>query len=210
MPLRVLSGNVAPRKVPKPPMGMLKKTREYWAEFWESDLAQLTEPATDMMALVRLYRLFDERERADRACRKNRLVEGSHGQIVGNPLGRLIPQYDREIRHLEDRFGLSPKSRLMLGITFGQAGKTLEDLNKVLADEDDGDGDEIDPRLQGAEQFFTGPRAIGGRKRPFLGATAILGWKAPSTSQRWQPRPQSIPRAGTRNRQAPSRSPAQS
>ena len=145
VPLRVLSGDVAPRKVPKPPTGLLKKTREYWAEFWKSDLAQLTEPATDMMALVRLYRLFDERERADRACRKNRLVEGSHGQIVGNPLGRLIPQYDREIRHLEDRFGLSPRSRLTLGITFGEPRHTLADLNRSFGAEIDDDDD--DPRI---------------------------------------------------------------
>lgn len=39
---------------------------------------------------------------------------------------------DGEIRALEDRFGCSPAARLRLGIRFGQAARTLEDLARGL------------------------------------------------------------------------------
>ena len=52
-------------------------------------------------------------------------------------------QFDAEIRSLEDRLGMTPKARLQLGVEFGKAVKTLDDLNKTLnADEEE------DPRKQ--------------------------------------------------------------
>ena len=54
---------------------------------------------------------------------------------------------DTEIRQLEDRFGLSPRARLTLGLTFGEAGHTLEELNRSLGEEVDYANDE-DPRLE--------------------------------------------------------------
>lgn len=128
-----------------------------WAEYWGSDIAQLADVATDRSAIERLFTLYDERERAYRAYRRERFVTGSQGQIVAHPAVRLVNRFDKEIRQLEIQFGLTPRARLQLGITFG---KTMGDLNRALAEEDDGDGDEADPRLQGAEQFFTGPTAI--------------------------------------------------
>jgi hypothetical protein len=67
---------------------------------------------------------------------------GSTGQEVLNPLAKYIAQCDAESRALEDRFGLNAKARLQLGITFGEAKKTLDDLNRGLDD----DYDQPDPR----------------------------------------------------------------
>ena len=131
------------RKVPPPPRGLLKQTEKLWKDYWNSQLAQVVEPDTDLPAITRLFTLYDERERAYRGFRMRRLIIGSQGQPVLNPLGRLMLQLDAEIHQLEDRLGLTPKSRLQLGITLGDAMRSLDDLNrKLMAD----DNEEEDPR----------------------------------------------------------------
>jgi hypothetical protein len=116
-------------------------TREQWKSYWSSPLSQVAERGTDLPAIQRLFSLRDERERAYRGYRKRRLVLGSKGQKVLNPLGKQMMALDAEIRQLEDRFGLNPKSRAMLGITLGEAKRSLEDLNReleveIVADDD--------------------------------------------------------------------------
>jgi len=114
--------------IPEAPQGLLKQTRAQWVELWSSQLAQ-TIAATDMPALERLFTLYDERHRAMRDFRKARLVRGSTGQPVLNPMGKLVKDLDGEIRQLEDRFGLSPQARLRLGIDLGKAADSLDALN---------------------------------------------------------------------------------
>jgi P27 family predicted phage terminase small subunit len=125
-----------------PTHGWLKATREAWGEFWTHPISTITEDS-DLPALWRMFDLRDERERSRRAIRKaGRLVEGSQGQLVLNPLLRQMQVLDAEIRALEDRFGLSPLARLRLGITFGEFSKTLQAVNAQL--EEDEDGDDVD------------------------------------------------------------------
>ncbi len=50
--------------------------------------------------------------------------------------------YDAEIRQLEDRFGMTPRARLQLGITFSESVRSLEALNQSFIADDD----EEDPR----------------------------------------------------------------
>ena len=134
------------RGVPAVPKGLLKRTREQWESFWRSPVATVVSLDTDLPSLERLFSLYDERERAYRAVCKERLVVGSQGQPVLNPLARQLCSYDAEIRQLEDRFGLTPMARLRLGVQIGTAARTLDDLNRQL-DHDDQDKTE-DPRLQ--------------------------------------------------------------
>lgn len=116
-----------------------------WSRYWAAPISRLVE-ASDEPAVVRLFRLYDERDRAYRGLRKHgRVAIGSQGQETLHPLAKYVAQCDAEIRALEDRFGLSAKARLQLGITFGEAKKTLDDLNQDL--NDDGDEDR-DPRLE--------------------------------------------------------------
>ena len=115
---------------PKPPPRLLKKTKDWWDDYWNSDLATYTNQDTDLAAVSRLATLMDERERCYRQVKKEgRMISGSQGQMVLNPLYRHIQTLDQEIRQIEDRFGLSPKSRAILGITFGSATQTIADLN---------------------------------------------------------------------------------
>lgn len=133
-------------ELPPAPRGLLRVTVERWEVYWSSPIGQLADPQTDLPAIERLFSLLDERERAYRSYKKRRVVKGSTGQPVINPAWKHVPIMDAEIRQLEDRLGLTPQSRLKLGVTFGAAARSLEDLNRDLTVDDEGH-DAQDPRL---------------------------------------------------------------
>lgn len=137
-------------QVPAPGKHWLVPTKQQWVAFWLSSVACLVEADSDGFALARLFSLYDERERAYRAYRRNRLVEGSTGQMIVNPLWKQAAVNDAEIRALEDRFGVTPSARLKLGIKFGEAARNIKDLNDQLNADEDNDSDEAktDPRLK--------------------------------------------------------------
>ncbi len=140
-------GKVEP---PPAPSGLLKATREDWATFWTSALATLVTLA-DRPALRRLFTLYDERSRAYRGLREfGRLIDLEHGGKL-NPLASYLKACDAEIRMLEDRFGLSPISRLRLGVALGEAAKSLDELNRSLDADDDPDEPTADPRVRVVE-----------------------------------------------------------
>jgi P27 family predicted phage terminase small subunit len=119
--------------VPVSDAGWREGTVERWGEFWSSKLAANVE-VSDHGALRRLFRLYDEIDRMWEAVEETgRVVEGSQGQPRPNPLFKQIETFQAEARNLEDRFGLSPKSRLQLGITFADAHLSLAALNERLA-----------------------------------------------------------------------------
>ena len=124
------------REIPELTGRTLKSTKIWWNSFWQSDLSTAIDIKTDLPVIERLASLMDERERVFRQAKKDRLVVGSQGQVVLNPLYKALLSLDAEIRQLEDRIGLNPKARVSLGIQIGQAKKTLADLNTELDIED--------------------------------------------------------------------------
>lgn len=121
------------REIPPVPKNLLKVNRDSWVRYWNSQLSQATDVETDLPAIKRLWTLYDERERVYRLlCEKGRLVRGSQGQAVINPAARYMSDLDAEIRQMEDRLGLTPRSRLQLGITLSEAAKSIKDLNEAL------------------------------------------------------------------------------
>lgn len=130
------------RSIPKPPPGLQALIRSAWESFWTTPLAQLITDA-DLPALHRLFDLYDELDRIWRAAKKHRIVTGSQGQEVLNPLYKQSDSLRNEIRQLEDRFGLTPMARLKLGVKFGEAKRSLAD---EVDDDDDLDihQDEVD------------------------------------------------------------------
>ena len=145
--LHVVVGGGPKVVAPPPQKHWLQQTREAWAAYWSSDLAQVIDPATDGPAVLRLFTLHDERERAYRGYRKKRVVTGSRRQQVTNPLARVMIALDAEVRQLEDRLGLTPRARLQLGVTYGEAARSLEAMNHALEADYGADADEEDPRL---------------------------------------------------------------
>ncbi|HSW41312.1 MAG TPA: P27 family phage terminase small subunit [Patescibacteria group bacterium] len=121
---------------PPPPRAWLASTAAAWRAYWASPLARAAQIDTDTPAIERLFGLRDERERMSRVVRRSRVVLGSAGQPRANPLYAQITAFDAEIRQLEDRLGLSPIARLRLGVTFGDAARSLADLNRELASDD--------------------------------------------------------------------------
>ena len=132
--------------VPQPDSAWAVGTVERWQDFWTSPLSQQVE-ASDHGALRRLFWLYDEVERLiDAIGQTGRVVAGSTGQPRANPLYKQVQEFQAEARQLEDRFGLSPKARLSLGITFAEAASSLDALNERLAKRmaDDDLWDELD------------------------------------------------------------------
>jgi len=123
------------REIPKLKGRYLKITKLWWEDFWNSDLASAVDTKSDQSAVYRLATLIDERERVYKQAKKERLVVGSQGQVVLNPLYSAMLKLDAEIRQLEDRIGMNPKARVSLGISIGQAKKSLSDLNAELEEE---------------------------------------------------------------------------
>lgn len=150
---------------PSSPVGLLKATREDWTEFWRSPLGSLVVSA-DFPAVRRLFTLYDERSRAYSGYRRERLVLGGNKQQALNPLLAAMGMLDKEIRALEDRFGLTPMARLRLGVALGEAAKSLDELNRSLDADDDTDEPAADPRVRvvesasGAAATDTGPAGV--------------------------------------------------
>jgi hypothetical protein len=132
-----------PTAAPPPPTGLLRASRAAWEALWASPLAS-TFLGSDLPALGRLFELRDERVRAFHAARRARVVLGSKDQPVLSPLLGYVASLDAETRALEDRFGLTPRARLQLGVTLGEAHRSLADLNAAFLEEVT---DAEDPRL---------------------------------------------------------------
>lgn len=60
-----------------------------------------------------------------------------------NPLAGYAASLAREIKTLEEQFGLNPQARLKLGISTAQARMTAQQLNATLEEHDDSDPDPI-------------------------------------------------------------------
>lgn len=116
---------------PSPPAGLLKPTREKWERFWRSDVSSLVTEA-DQVALERLFTMYEEWARCIAAARKQgRLAQGgaTGKAAVLNPLYSHALTLESKITKLEAEFGLTPLARLKLGVQFGEAQRTLADLN---------------------------------------------------------------------------------
>jgi hypothetical protein len=154
-PLATIVALPAPerKEPPAPPRGRgwLRATRSAWADFWTSDGA-LRIRDEHVPGLVRLFDLRDERERMRRSIKElGRVVQGSKGQPVLNPLIREMRSLEAEIRQSEDRFILTPAAEVRAGAGAGETGFSIEALNEAIANAER-DEDEDDPRLAPARK----------------------------------------------------------
>jgi P27 family predicted phage terminase small subunit len=132
-----------PPAPPRCPAGLLAGTRRRWDAFWASPSAHAVDPDADLGRLERWIRQVDEYERVRRVVISARLVTGSMGQPVLNPLWAALAQLETQIAKAEDHFGMTPMSRLRLGITAAAGGVAAERARSaairatVTADDDD-------------------------------------------------------------------------
>ena len=125
--LTVVRANGGRLTTPEPESGWLARTRAAWSTYWRDAVSTLSQPA-DAEALRRLFALYDARERTWRLFLKAPFTRGSKGQQVLNPMGAFALQLDEKIGQLERGFGITPRARLQLGITLGEAKRSLSDL----------------------------------------------------------------------------------
>lgn len=135
-------------KVPKAP-AVCKALKSEWTALWKSELAaNYTE--SDLPGLRRLFVLRDRQATFEEdAFAEGAVTRGSTGQQTMHPLFKQADVYQSQILALEDRFGLNPQSRLKLGIALGEAHRSLDDMNKRIAEKHGGGAasERSDPRL---------------------------------------------------------------
>jgi P27 family predicted phage terminase small subunit len=146
--------------IPVAPAHLTDRWVKAWEIFWRSPFAQVVQPA-QMPALERLFSMYDERERMDIYLREEPMISGSQGQKILNPMYRQRTSVDAEIRQLEDRFGLHPKAGLTLGIVYGEAARSLEELNARIANAAIAEAEvEADPRYVDAGEDTSEEAAV--------------------------------------------------
>ena len=121
----------ADRKVPTAPRGIGKLARAIWRDFWQSPVSAAVDLGADQYAVKRWILAVDERERLLEEVTPERLVRGSMGQEILNPLYRRIDVLTKEIERAEERFGMTPQSRFRLQINIGEAGEAREKLDRI-------------------------------------------------------------------------------
>ena len=150
--LSVIQGGKA-FETPKANSRWLAKTKRYWNEYWDSDLAS-TAQKVDFPAFYRLFQFYDEVERANRTIQNmgnsGLLGVGSTGQPTINPLITLTLKLEEKILKLEQELGLTPLSRQRLGISFSENAMGFRQLQQLL--QDDEEKELIDPRLKMLEE----------------------------------------------------------
>jgi P27 family predicted phage terminase small subunit len=92
-------------------VGLLKPSRDRWRQFWESPAAKTVHLESDLPCLVRWVQAADEYDRAAKVVRQSRLVKGSMGQPVLNPLVAYLVHLDALISKAEAQFGMTPMAR---------------------------------------------------------------------------------------------------
>jgi P27 family predicted phage terminase small subunit len=105
-------------EIPPAPEWLSDTNKAFWHTLWSADLARALHPKTEMIPILRLFELYEERDRLV-AVFKQRPLDSAE-PIKVNPLRNVIATCDDHILKLEDRFGMNPISRLRLGPTMSR------------------------------------------------------------------------------------------
>src|SRR5918998_2963279 len=159
--------------VPLPPPGLLKATREVWADFWRSAVSAAVDLRSDRHRLVRWITYVDEWHRLSREIRKgDRLSTGSTGQPVLSPLWAALAQVESALQKAEQDLGLGPLPRLKLGATIMEGRRqfrSIQELQDSLRRDDrEYDGETIDEygrRIIDLDKLDPGPANLARQSR---------------------------------------------
>ena len=119
--------------VPDPDEAWSASTVEQWRAWWASDVARMIDVASESPIVRRCFDLLDQAAKFEAEGRLQPMVKGSTGQMVINPLLKHAQALRDEARRDEAVLGRGPKRRLDLGIKFGDAARSLDDINRRLS-----------------------------------------------------------------------------
>lgn len=122
---------------PEPPKDLGAAGKAAWLDFWKSEVSAAVQSEADRVDLEDWARCVDERSRLQAIVSKSRLIEGSHGQLKRNPLAIDVKELSERIQKYSDRFGMNPMARWRLQFTVSEAGKSANDLLKLLSESAD-------------------------------------------------------------------------
>jgi P27 family predicted phage terminase small subunit len=114
------------------PKGLLAATKRIWAAYWQSPVSRAVDREADRYRVERWITTVDEYERINAIFKQTRIVKGSTGQPVLNPLSQYLQQLLAEINKAETELGLTPLARMRLGIAYGEAQLTALELARAL------------------------------------------------------------------------------
>ena len=118
--------------VPRAPAGLLAVSRKRWRAYWESNLAQAVDRQVDLPRIERWIEISDEYEKVSALLKQVPLVKGSTGQPAMNPLLNYLSVLLAELRAAETELGMTPLARQRLGIEYGRARLTAQELNRLV------------------------------------------------------------------------------
>lgn len=137
---------------PEHPEHWLAETVTEWERWWDSPAARLIDPDSETAIVVRMFDVLDQAAGFEAMGRAEPVVSGSTGQATLNPLLKHAQSLRDEARRDEAVLGRGPKRRLDLGVKFGEASKSIDDMNRRLArGNNDSPAPVEDPRLAAHE-----------------------------------------------------------
>jgi hypothetical protein len=119
------------------------RTRRMYAALWADPVSSALSPV-DRELVVRWAQSVDDWIKALESARADPVTTGSMHQDVASPYFAIAAQALIAAERVEQQLGVGALNRARLGLTIGQARKSLQELN---ADLDGDDDDDDDPRL---------------------------------------------------------------
>lgn len=144
---------------PKPPSGISLSLKRSWRALWESPVGQFLDPVTDLITITRLWQLYGLGERLDAMIRQTepdrftklalsspdpdaeqKVLIAAHlaARQAYNGTVQTRMRVATEVRMLEAQLGLSPRSRLALGLKL-LSGKEAAQKAAAAGKHDDAD-----------------------------------------------------------------------
>ena len=130
---RVTLAPIANRPVPTPPANLHQVALDSWVAFFSSPISGAIDLKADWDACVDWAYCLSQREDLRAEIAKAPTVTGSTGQMVLNPLTTRLNQIEKQINYYREHLGLTPLSRMRLGIAVGQAADALDSIDALLA-----------------------------------------------------------------------------
>lgn len=113
---------------PSAPGGLSADGAMVWERLWRSKLACAWNRETDLCALTRYVLNLDKWVQYEAMVARVPMVKGSKGQLRPNPLAARMDALEGQLRFTEEQYGLTPASRIRLGIEVAAHQKSVAEL----------------------------------------------------------------------------------
>ena len=127
-PLAVVTGEERP--VPPCPENVGEKAKEAWEQLWRSPLSR-SYAESDLPALHRWLWWYDQWLRtAEQITQTGPTRRGARGDVVLRSTVRYLKTCEAALQTHEEAFGMTPLSRMRLGITYSEGRSAVERLRE--------------------------------------------------------------------------------